>query len=414
MRGNSVVIVGAGQAGSQVAVALRQQGYRDRITVIGAEPEPPYQRPPLTKAYLAGEVDRSGLALRADSYYAQQDIDVRPGETVTSIDRAAHQVRLGSGPVLPYTHLVLATGARPRPLPVPGADLPGVHTVRTVADADALRQQVTGPDKLRIVVIGAGFVGLEFAAIARTRGHGVTVVEALPRVLSRSVSGPIAEYLLAQHRANGVTMELGTGIVALHGGGGVDAVELADGRRLPADLVVVGIGVVPNVDLATAAGLAQHNGIVVDEQLRTEDASVYAVGDCVSFPSAHTGNRIRLESVQNAADQADHVAKAILGSTDPYTALPWFDSDQYAVKLRIAGIVAGYDRVALRGDPEDGRFSVFCFLGDRLLGVESVNKPADHLMARRLLAAGHQLTPDILATPDFDLPTYVRNAVLVG
>lgn len=397
MCSSAVVVVGSGQAGCQVAVSLREQGYRGSVTVIGDEGVPPYQRPPLTKAYLAGGTDLVGLLVRTESYYTAHGIDLRLDDAVTAVDRQTRSVVLRSGQALTYEHLVLATGARPR-------SLPGGYTLRTIADADAVRGRLADPS--RIVVIGAGFIGLEFAAVARELGHEVTVVEALPRAMARAVSERTAEHIVFVHRAQGVRVLLGTAVAAV----GEDFVELGDGTRLPADLVIVGIGVVPNTELAAAAGLAVDNGILVDERLRTADPAIYAIGDCASFPSTHAGKRIRLESVQNAVDQAACVAAAILGSAEPYAGLPWFWSDQYSVKLQIAGIVDGHDQVVVTGEPASGRFSVFCFRGERLLGVESVNKPADYVMARRLLAAGSELTPDLVATPGFDLRAYLQAA----
>ncbi|KOV80025.1 NAD(P)/FAD-dependent oxidoreductase [Nocardia sp. NRRL S-836] len=398
---SSVVVVGAGQAGGQVAVSLREQGYRGPITVVGAESVAPYQRPPLTKAYLAGRTDVEGLLTQKQSYYADNDIDLVLDDPVAVVDRAARVVVLSSGRTLEFGDLVLATGAEPR-------TLPGTFSLRTIADVDAVRARLDGPS--RVVVIGAGFIGLEFAAVAREQGHDVTVVEALPRAMARAVTPFTSAHVVSAHERSGVRILLGTQVKSVR----PDVVELADGTLLPADLVVAGIGVVPNTELAAGAGLTVDDGVVVDAHLRTDDPSIYAIGDCARFSSPRAGRRIRLESVQNAVDQAACVAASITGSAEPYTGLPWFWSDQYAVRLQIAGLVDGHDRTVVTGDPDGGRFSVFCFRGDRLLGVEAVNKPADYMMARRLLSAGGTVSPDVVAAPGFDLRTYVQGGAVAA
>jgi 3-phenylpropionate/trans-cinnamate dioxygenase ferredoxin reductase subunit len=394
MSGSSVVVVGSGQAGCQVAVSLRERGHRGRVTVVGDEGVLPYERPPLTKAYLAGATGLAGVLTRHEAFYVERGIDLVLDDPATWIDRRTGGVVLRSGRRLRYEHLVLATGARPRALP-------GARTLRTIADADALLGRLG--ERSRVVVIGGGFIGLELAATTRGLGHEVTVVEALPRVMARAVTAGTAEHLVAEHRAHGVRILLDTPVADVR----ADGVVLGNGDLLPADVVVVGIGVLPNVELAQAAGLTVDNGIVVDAHLRTDDPAIYAIGDCASFSSAHAGRRIRLESVQNAVDQGTCVAASILGSAEPYSCAPWFWSDQYAVKLQIAGLVDGHDRVVVTGDPAAGSFSVFCFQGERLLGVESVNRPVDHLMARRLLTAGGGLVPDVVAAPGFDLRTHL-------
>lgn len=404
MRGESVVVVGAGQAGCQVAVSLREQGHRGAITLVGEEQAAPYQRPPLTKAYLAGETDLAGLVLRQDSYYADHGIGLVTGERVIGVDRSARVVVLGCARTISYDHLVFATGARPRPLSVPGAE--HVLNLRTVADADTIRQKLEGRTGLDVVVIGGGFIGLEFAAVVRKLRHEVTVVETQPRVMQRVVSEATSRHLTDRHRREGVQVLTGTGVAAVREG----FVELTDGTVLVADLVVAGIGVIPNAEIAQRAGLACDDGIVVDAHLRTVDQRVHAVGDCARFASPLTGGLVRLESVQNATDQANCVAAAILGSAEPYTAPPWFWSDQYDVKLQIAGLTDGHDRTVTVGDPAEGRFSVFCFRGDRLLGVEAYNRPVDFLMARRLMDAGAALTPEIVARPGFDLRASLQQA----
>lgn len=394
MAGSPIVIVGAGQGGLQSAASLREAGFDGPLTLVGAEPHPPYDRPPLSKQYLAGETDAAALALRTPAYFENHRIELMLGSRVDRIDRSRGAVVLSSGARLPYERLVLATGSIPRRLPVPGAEHPDVLVLRTLAEARVLRDRLAAPR--RVVVIGAGFTGLEVAAAARAAGHQVTVVEALDRVLARAVSVPISEHVTALHRGRGVTILFGRQVEAIEGDpdGPLRAVRLRGGETVPADLVVVGIGVLPDTALAEDAGLAVANGIVVDSYLRTSDPSIHAVGDCVLFPSPHAEGPLRLESVQNAVDQgkcaAEYLARDGL-ECRPYTAVPWFWTDQYSDKLQIAGITAGHDRTELVGDPAQGRFSVHCFRGDRLIGVESVNRPAEHIKARRQLAAAGAL-----------------------
>jgi 3-phenylpropionate/trans-cinnamate dioxygenase ferredoxin reductase subunit len=414
MAPHAVVVVGAGQAGVETAAALRARGFQGRVTLIGGEPPGPCHRPPLSKGYLTGDVPAADIALRPAEFFAAQDIDLLAGDRVVSIDRERHTVTLDSGLRVPYGALVLATGCRPRTLPVPGASLDGVSTLRGLADAEDLRRRLDGPPR-RLVVVGAGFIGLEVAATARGLGHEVTVVEAQARALARALTPGMADRLVAEHRAQGVRVLLNQEVAALHGDDEdrVHTVELNGGRRIDADLVVVGVGVLPDTALATAAELLVGDGVVVDERLRTSDPDVYAVGDCARFPSPHAaGRHLRLESVQNATDQAKCVAAALCGDGDsepaPYTALPWFWSEQYALRLQIAGLTADHDETVTVGDRDGGRFSVFCFREGRLIGVESVNRPADHGIARRLLATGTDLSPDTVRQPGFDLKTLAR------
>lgn len=409
MAPHSVVVTGAGQAGLETAAALRARGYPGRITLVGDEAPGPVHRPPLSKGYLTGAVAAEDVPLRPAAFYAEQDIDLLTSGAVAAVDRKRHTVLLESGLRLPYGALVLATGCRPRTLPVPGARLAGVRTLRGLADAEALRQRLHGTP-VRLVVIGAGFIGLEVAATARGLGHDVTVVEAQPRALARALTPPVSDRIVAEHRAHGVRMLMDRQVAVLHGDseGKVRAVELVDGERIGADLVVVGIGVLPNTGPALSAGLAVEDGVVVDEGLRTADPDIWAVGDCASFPSAHAGRRVRLESVQNATDQARCVAAAICGEPRPYTAVPRFWTDQYAMRVQTAGLPSGHDETVTCGDPEGDRFSVFCFRAGRLTGVESVNRPADHGIAARLLAAGTPLAPATVRAPGFDLKRLPR------
>ena len=397
-----VVIVGAGQAGFQVAASLRADGHACPIRLIGAEAHPPYQRPPLSKGLLLGKMERERLLFRQPNFYAAQAIELELGETVTAIDRSARAVTTSSGARTPYDVLVLATGTRVRPLPVPGSELDGVMYLRTLDHCEELARRIEGARE--VAVIGGGFIGLEVAAAARMMGKPVTVLEAADRLMGRAVAPMISAFYAKLHRTRGVQLLLQAKIAALGGEDGqVRHVVMADGTRHQADLVVVGIGVLPNVELAQAAGLACENGILVDEHGRTEDPLIFAAGECTSHPNRFAGGRVRLESVQNALDQAKVVATAIQGRPQPYDAVPWFWSDQYEVKLQMVGISTGHDRQAIRGDPATGRFSVFYFRDERLLAINSVNRPGDHMTGRKLLSAGLSVSPAEAADETFEL-----------
>src|SRR5437660_723163 len=403
-----VVIVGAGHAGFQLAASLRQGGFAGAITLLGEEPVLPYQRPPLSKDYLDGKIGLDLLLMRPEAFYRDHRIDYLAGTRAAEIDRAGKRLRLVSGEQLEYDHLVLATGARNRVPALPGIELDGVCYLRTLAETDLLRDRLAAADN--IVVIGAGFIGLEFAAVAREHGKHVHVVELTERAMGRVLSVESSRFFAGAHRATGVVFSFGAQVAGIAGratspmGGRVDHVELASGERLPADLVLVSIGVVPNGELAAAAGLAVANGIVVNEELLTADSNISAIGDCGAFPSQHAqGAMTRLEAVQNAADHARCVADRILGKPHPYSALPWFWSEQGPLRLQIAGLTAGHDHTVLRGAIDTGEFSVFCYRAGALLGIESVNRPADHAHARRLLSTGRQVTPEQAGDDSFDL-----------
>lgn len=403
-----VVIIGTGQAGFQTAASLRQAGFEGEVTLVGEESEPPYQRPPLSKAFLKGEGDPNEVHLRPETFFASKDIGLLSGDRVEHLDREARRVELASGRTLDYDDLVLATGSRPRALPVPGSDLDGVLMLRTLADAQALRERLT--EGARLVVVGGGFIGLELAASARERGAEVTVIEALERTMARAVTPATSAHFAALHAEHGATILHGATVAQIVGDGAVSGVELGDRTRMDADLVVVGVGIVPNVELAAEAGLAVHDGIVVDETLRTSDPAVWAIGDCARYPSPYAHRPVRLESVQNATDHGRAVAAAIMGEPAPYEALPWFWSDQHSRKLQIAGLLEGHDSTVLRGDPAGDAFSVFCFDGDRLICVESVNRMPDHMAARKLIAAGRTIDPDAAADEAFDLKAYAAGS----
>ena len=404
-----VVIVGAGQAGFQVAASLRADGETGPILLIGSESHPPYQRPPLSKAMLLGKMERERLLFRQPGFYAAQAIELRLGTTVTRVDRAQRTIETADGASLPYGTLVLATGTRVRPLPLPGTDLDGVMYLRTLGDSDQLALRIA--QARQVAVIGGGFIGLEVAAAARMLGKPVTVLEAADRLMGRVVAPVISAFYADQHRQRGVDLILGARIAALAGEAGrVSGIVMQDGSMHSADLVVIGIGVLPNVELAEDAGLPCTNGIEVDAFGRTEDPLIFAAGECASHPSRFAGGRIRLESVQNAVDQAKAVAAAIRGRPVPYDEVPWFWSDQYELKLQMVGISAGHDAQAIRGEPAAGRFSVFYFRQDRLLAIDSVNRPSDHMAGRKLLQAGISVTPAQAADEGFELKSALSAA----
>ncbi|MGL9620031.1 FAD-dependent oxidoreductase [Bradyrhizobium sp. U531] len=396
-----VIIVGAGHGGYQVAASLRQAGFAGRVCLINDEAHLPYQRPPLSKAYIKGSAGPESLMFRPEKFYQDQKIELIAGRAV-SIDRSKRKLHLASGEVLDYGHLVLATGARNRLLDLPNANLADVKYLRILDESEALRAIM--PSKTRVVVIGAGFIGLEFAATARIKGLEVDVLELAPRVMARAVTAEVSEYFQARHRDAGIRIHLGVQATSIEAENGkVTGVSLSDGRHLPADLVVVGVGVLPNIELAAEAGLPVAAGIIVDEYLATADPDISAIGDCALFASPRFGGSLRLESVQNATDHARCLAARLTGDKKPYDGHPWFWSDQGDDKLQIAGLTTGYDRVVLRGDPARKAFSAFCYKGDKLLGIESINRAGDHMFGRRLQAMDRSITPEQAADESFDL-----------
>ena len=390
-----IVVIGAGQAGSALCAKLRELGHDGGLTLVGEEPVPPYQRPPLSKKYMLGDMALERMFLRPEAFYADRDIALRLGVRATAIDTGARQVRLADGTRLGYDALALTTGAPALRLPAAvGGDLPGVHTMRTLADADALAAECL-PGR-HMLVIGGGYIGLEAAAVAASRGLTVTLVEQAQRILARVAAPETADWFRDLHAAHGVEIIEGTGVARLTDTEGrVSGALLCDGRSIAADFVVVGIGIRPATDLAQAAGIALDNGIAVDGLGRTSAPGIWAAGDCASFP--HQGGRIRLESVPNAIEHAEAVAAAMLGGTAPYVARPWFWSDQYDVKLQIAGLNAGYDRVVVRDDA--GVRSHWYFAGDRLLSVDAMNNPRAYMVAKRMIEAGLSPAPDLVLDP---------------
>ena len=396
-----VVIVGAGHAGFQLASSLRQAGYAEPIFLLNDEPHLPYQRPPLSKAYLKGGGAPDSLMFRPDKFYRDQNIELI-ADRAASIDRPARRLSLASGASLEYEHLVLATGARNRLLDLPNANLEDVLYLRTLDESEVLRQRLAS--RRHVVVIGAGFIGLEFAATARAKGLEVDVVELGARVMARAVTAEISEFFQRRHAEAGIRIHFGVQVTSIESDGArVAGLSLSDGRHIAADLVVVGVGVLPNVELAGAAGLPVASGIIVGEHLLTSDPHISAVGDCALYASERFGGSLRLESVQNATDHARCVAARLTGNIKAYDGLPWFWSDQGPDKLQIAGLTTGYDRVAVRGDRAQGAFSAFCYKADRLVGIESVNRAGDHMFGRRLLAANGSITPEQAMDTGFDL-----------
>jgi 3-phenylpropionate/trans-cinnamate dioxygenase ferredoxin reductase subunit len=400
-----IVIVGAGQAGVMAAEALRTGGYTGAITLLGDEPHGPYHRPPLSKAWLAGEMDAAQLTMRAPEMLARKQIELRTGLTARAINRAAQTVTLTDGSTLHYTGLVLATGATPRRLPLAGGDAPNVLALRSRDDAQSIAARMGDciAQGLPLVVIGGGFIGLEVAATARKKGLPVTVLEAAPRLLGRVLAPMLSDWYAALHRRHGVELVLDARIQAIETlDGQAAAVTLADGRRLPCGLVVLGVGVSANDALARDAGLAVDRGIVVDACCRTSDPLIVAAGDCTAR-QVPDGSLLRLESVQNATEQGRSAAAALLGQDRPFTATPWFWSDQYDCKLQMAGLSTGADEWAVRGDMAGTSFSVYHFRAGRLIAVDSVNAAKDHLMARKLMDAGVSPTPAQAGDASFDL-----------
>ena len=396
-----VLIIGAGHAGFQVAASLRQLGFAEPVVMINDEAHLPYQRPPLSKAYIKGTAGPESLFFRPEKFYAEQKIEL-VSERAVSIDRAARRVRLASGAALHYGHLVLATGARNRLLDIPNANLADVKYLRILDESEALRACLSSHQ--RVVIIGAGFIGLEFAATARIKGLEVDVIELAGRVMGRAVTAEVSDYFQSRHHAADIRIHLGVQATGIEGEGGkVTGVSLSDGRHLPTDLVVVGVGVLPNVELAAEAGLPVASGIIVNEHLLTPDPNISAIGDCALFASPRFGGSLRLESVQNATDHARCVAARLTGDDRAYDGQPWFWSDQGDDKLQIAGLTTGYDRVVLRGEPSQRSFSAFCYRGEKLVGIESINRGGDHMFGRRLLGMDRSIAPEQAADQNFDL-----------
>jgi 3-phenylpropionate/trans-cinnamate dioxygenase ferredoxin reductase component len=404
----SVVIIGAGQAGGEAAQRLRQRGFRGGITLIGEESTPPYQRPPLSKKYLSGELTLEQVLLRPASLYTEENITLITGVKAMRVDRKHRLVYLEDGTEICFDALILATGARPRRLPFTDADREGVCMFRTAADVDAIRPLLAVGSRLAIV--GAGFIGLEVAAVARQLGLDVTVIELADRPLARVTSPVVAEFFRNEHESRGVRFRFGAQASTIKGHSRITALGLADGSEIRADLLVIGIGVIPETQIAQECGLAVGNGIVTDEYCRTSDPNIYAIGDCASRPLAHYENRLcRLESVHNAVEGAKVVAATIVGKSQSLEP-PWFWSDQFDLKLQIAGLFSGYDSIAVRGNIEERAFAVFYYRGNRMIAVDAVNKPAEFLGAKLLIQTGRTLAPSVISDTARTMKELVANA----
>lgn len=391
-RARGIVVVGAGQAGAQAVASLRMGGYEGPITMIGDETYAPYQRPPLSKKFLAGEISFDRLYIKPVEFYAQANVELVFDTRAAAINRADKEVLTGDGRVFPYSKLLIATGSRVREINVPGFDLDGIHYLRSIADVQGIQSKFR--EGARLVVVGGGYIGLEVAAVAKKHGLHVTVLETADRVMARVVDPIVSHFYERVHRAEGVIIETGVTVSGFEGNGRVEKVDCGDGRLYDADFVVVGIGIIPNTELAIDAGLHVENGIVVDEFTRTSDPDIFAAGDCTNHPNGVYGHRLRLESVHNAIEQGKSAAAAMTGGALEYNQVPWFWSDQYDLKLQIAGLSSGYTQAVVRGDPEAGRsFAVFYLKDGMLIAVDAINRAPEFMMSRLLIAQKAKLDP---------------------
>ena len=396
-----VVIAGAGHAAGQLVASLKQRKFAGDIVLIGDEPYLPYQRPPLSKKFLAGELAADRLYFKPESFYEDPQIEVRLETRVTEIDRKHKILRTDSDDAIHYDKLILALGSRVRQLPIDGADLDGVHYLRSIADVDGIRGEIG--NRKSAVIVGAGYIGLEVAAVIRQLGLDVTVVEMADRVMSRVVSPEISDFYQIEHSTQGVRLRLSTGISAFRGDARVEAVETDEGELIPADFVVVGIGIVPNTEIASAAGLNVDDGIVVDDRCQSSDPDIYAVGDCTNHPNTIYDRRLRLESVHNALEQAKTAINNICGIESHYSQVPWFWSDQYDLKLQIAGISQGYDDVVIRGNPADRSFACLYLYEGKLIATDAVNSPKEFVQSKALIAAGTKVDREKLGDTEVEL-----------
>lgn len=398
---DKVVIIGAGQAGFQVAASLRQAGFEGAVTIVGDEDNIPYQRPPLSKAYLKGSADETSVQLRPDGFYTDNRIELIKGTKVERIDRDAKIVVTSSGKKLAYDKLAITTGTRPRPLDLPGAELAGVHALRSFLHAAGLRDDIRKHQN--VVIIGGGFIGLEVAACAVGLGKTVTVLEYAPRLMGRAVSTVSSDFFKTYHESIGVRVITDARIARIEGTEQAQAILLQDGEKIACDLILVGVGALPNVELAESAGLDCDNGILVDEFAVTSDPNIVSAGDCTNHPNPFANGRFRLESVQNAIDQAKVAASSILGSASAYNAAPWFWSDQGDIKLQIVGLPLGTDELVVRGSTQEKKFSVFHYREGRLIAVESINSAGDHMVARKLITTGISPSPARISDTNVEL-----------
>ncbi len=396
-----IAIAGAGHAAGQLVTSLRLNKFEGEIVLVGDEPYLPYQRPPLSKKYLAGELDAERLYVKPASFYEEAAVELHLDTHIEAIDRDEHCLCIEGGERIAYDKLVLAVGARVRRLPVDGVTLPGVHFLRSIDDVDGIREGLESGR--RIVVIGAGYIGLEVAAVARQAGLDVTVIEMADRVMSRVVSPELSDFYQIEHTNQGVKLRLSTGVQSINGKRRVKSVTTSEGDDIPADLVVIGVGIVPNTELASGAGLEVDNGIVVDDHCRTSDPDIYAVGDCTLHPNGIYGRNLRLESVHNALEQAKTAAANLCGDDVAYSQVPWFWSDQYDLKLQIVGLSEGYDEVVIRGNPAERSFSCLYLKDSRLIAIDAINAPRDFVQSKAIIAAGEPIERERLADPETQL-----------
>jgi len=401
MSPKTCVVIGASHAAVQLITSLRQEGWDGEIIVVGEESYLPYHRPPLSKAVLKGEKEIDDILLRPEPFYKQLQVNLKLGARVTNINRIDQSISLANGEIIGYRKLVICTGASPIILNLPGESLEGIGYLRTYSDIEILTQHVKSDGKA--VVIGGGYIGLEAAAALCAQGMNVTVLEALDRVLQRVTTPELSQFYTDAHKRRGVCIVAGASVTGFVGNGKIEKVLCDKGIEYEADLVVIGVGVRPNVSLAENAGLAVDNGICVDEYSQTEDPNIFAIGDCTSFPCAATGTRLRLESVPNATEQAKSAAATICGSRKPYTAIPWFWSDQYDLKLQIAGLARDYDNIVIRGNMENEVFSAWYFKGNTLLAADCVNQPMDFMSARKAILKGINPPREKIADVNFDI-----------
>ena len=400
-----VVIVGAGHAAGQLVASLKQQKFGGQIVLIGDEPYLPYQRPPLSKKFLSGDLPAERLYVKPATFYDDPQIELRLETRVTAIDRDNKMLTTEAGDKIAYDKLILALGSRVRRLPIDGAELDGVHYLRTIAEVDGIRSEIH--KKKNAVIVGAGYIGLEVAAVIRQLGLEVTVVEMADRVMSRVVSPEISDFYQIEHTNQGVKLRLSTGISAFRGDGRIEAVETADGELIPADFTVVGVGIMPNTELASAAGVSVDDGIVVDDTCQTSDPDIYAVGDCTRHPNSIYDQALRLESVHNALEQAKTAVSNICGNEVHYSQVPWFWSDQYDLKLQIAGLSAGYDDVVIRGNPADRSFACLYLKNEVLIATDAVNSPKEFVQSKALIANHTKISREDLADTDKELKAFL-------
>ena len=400
-----LVVIGGGQAAVQAILAIRQGGFAGSIALVGEEPHVPYQRPPLSKKYLAGAIERERLHLRPESFYASREVDLHLGVRAEELDVDARRVRLGDGRSLTYDRLLLATGSRPRRMAVPGANLPGIHYVRTIDDVDGIRASLK--PGARLLIVGAGYIGLEIASVMAELRFDVTVLEAADRILSRVMCAESAKFFADYHAARGVAIRCATQVAEFRGRDSVTAVASAAGETFPCDLVIVGIGIVPNVELAERAGLHCANGLSVDSCARTREPGIVAAGDCTNQPHPFIGQNVRLESVNNAVEQGKAAALSLLGQERPFADVPWFWSDQYDLKLQIAGLAIDYDQVVQRGDMRAGSFAMYYLRRQQLVAIDAVNSPHDFMQGKKLLANHVEIPIDLLADVQTDLARFL-------